>query len=89
MIVEAAIANPYIVKSFVAFVCNELNIKPKRITVAEWEELEGNTIGLCIDESEDEFIILVKDNLGERAFHVSRSTCRAGWLSECCQASRL
>ena len=61
MIVETAIANPYIVESFVAFLCNELKIKPKRITVAEWEELEGNTIGLCIDESEDEFIILVKE----------------------------
>lgn len=61
MIIETAISNPYIIKSFVQFLCYELNIKPKRITIAEWEELEGNTIGLCIDESEDEFIILVKE----------------------------
>ena len=61
MIIETAISNPYVVKSFVQFLCTELKINPKRITVAEWEELEGNTIGLCIDESEDEFIILVKE----------------------------
>ena len=61
MIIETAISNASIVKSFVRFLCIELKIKPKRITVAEWEELEGNIIGLCIDESEDEFIILVKE----------------------------
>lgn len=61
MIIETAISNPYIIKSFVTFLCIEFNIKPKRITVAEWEELDSNTIGLCIDESEDEFIILVKE----------------------------
>ena len=61
MIIETAISNASIVKSFVRFLCIELKIKPKRITIAEWEELEGNTIGLCIDESEDEFIILVKE----------------------------
>ena len=61
MIIETAISNSSIVKSFVRFLCIELKIKPKRITIAEWEELEGNTIGLCIDESEDEFIILVKE----------------------------
>ena len=61
MIIETAISNPHMVKSFVRFLCIELDIKPKRITVAEWEELESNVIGLCIDESEDEFIILVKE----------------------------
>ena len=62
MIVETAISNSAVVKSFVRFLCNELKIKPKRIIVAELEDLESNTIGLCIDESEDEFIILVKEN---------------------------
>ena len=61
MLIETAISNSAIVKSFVRFLCDELDIKPKRITIAEWEELESNTIGLCIDESEDEFIILVKE----------------------------
>ena len=61
MLIETSISHAAIVKSFVRFICSELNIKPKRITIAEWEELEGNTIGLCIDESEDEFIILVKE----------------------------
>jgi len=61
MIIETSISHASIVKSFVRFLCIELKINPKRITVAEWEELEGNTIGLCIDESEDEFIILVKE----------------------------
>lgn len=60
MIIETSISNSRTVKSFVRFLCAELVIEPKRITVAEWEELESNVIGLCIDESEDEFIILVK-----------------------------
>ena len=62
MLIETAISNSAVVKSFVRFLCTELNIKPKRIIVAELEDLKSNTIGLCIDESEDEFIILVKEN---------------------------
>jgi hypothetical protein len=61
MLIETSISHPAVVKSFVKFLCKELNIQPKRITVAEWEELESNVLGLCIDESEDEFIILVKE----------------------------
>lgn len=61
MLIETAISNSAVVKSFVRFLCTELNIKPKRIIVAELEDLKSNTIGLCIDESEDEFIILVKE----------------------------
>ena len=61
MLIETTISNSHIIKSFVRFICTELNIKPKRIIVAELEDLESNTIGLCIDESEDEFIILVKE----------------------------
>ena len=62
MLIETAISNSAVVKSFVRFLCDELKIKPKRIIVAELEDLKSNTIGLCIDESEDEFIILVKEN---------------------------
>lgn len=61
MIIETSISHPAVVRSFVKFLCKELDIQPKRITVAEWEELESNILGLCIDESEDEFIILVKE----------------------------
>ena len=62
MLIETAISNSAVVKSFVRFLCTELDIKPKRIIIAELEDFESNTIGLCIDESEDEFIILVKEN---------------------------
>jgi hypothetical protein len=61
MLIETSISHPAVVKSFVKFLCKELDIQPKRITVAEWEELESTVLGLCIDESEDEFIILVKE----------------------------
>ena len=62
MLIETAISNSAVVKSFVRFLCNELKIKPTRIIVAELEDLKSDTIGLCIDESDDEFIILVKEN---------------------------
>ena len=61
MLIETSISHPAVVKSFVRFLCKELDINPKRITIAEWEDLESNVLGLCIDESEDEFIILVKE----------------------------
>lgn len=61
MLIETAISNSAVVKSFIRFLCTELKIKPKRIIIAELEDLKSNTIGLCIDESEDEFIILVKE----------------------------
>lgn len=61
MLIETSISHQAVVRSFVKFLCKELDIQPKRITVAEWEELESNVLGLCIDESEDEFIILVRE----------------------------
>ena len=64
--IEVAIIHPdlpsngCLVSDFVNFVCRELTINPEKITLASWEV--GNKIhGMCIDESESEFIILVNE----------------------------
>jgi hypothetical protein len=65
-LIEVAIAHPdlpidgCLVSDFVKFVCKELSINPCRITLASWDV--GNQIqGMCIDETETEFIILVNE----------------------------
>lgn len=49
-----------LVERFATFLCVELDIRPRTITIASYEP-DDNTLGICLDESEDEFIILVKD----------------------------
>jgi hypothetical protein len=64
---EISINQSIHVKKFAEFLCHELDILPKKLTIASHEAEDGNS-GLCIDESEDEFIILVKEtnrNIGE------------------------
>jgi len=52
--------NGCLVTDFVNFTCKELNINPEKITVASWDV--GKEIhGICIDESDTEFIILVNE----------------------------
>lgn len=56
-----------LVEKFVEFICKELGIQPLKLTVASYDEDDGN-LGLCLDESDSEFIILVKEkdrNIGE------------------------
>ncbi len=67
MIIKADISNPTLVKNFVSFLCVELDVYPSSIMIADCE-LENGTLGLCLDQSDDEFIILVKEknrNIGE------------------------
>lgn len=60
MLLETAVSHPNLVEKFAKFLCEELSIQPKRITIAAYE-IDEDTLGMCIDESEDEFIILVKE----------------------------
>lgn len=49
-----------LVENFVKFICEELNIQPLRLTIASYDE-DDNLNGLCIDETDSEFIILIKE----------------------------
>lgn len=65
-IVETFIESPSSVKMFVDFLCEELKIKPNRITIASFES--EDSFGVCYDETETDFVILVKEqnrNVGE------------------------
>jgi hypothetical protein len=56
-----------LVEQFVNFICKELSINPLKLTIASYDE-DDNLNGLCMDESDNEFIILVKEtdrNIGE------------------------
>jgi len=67
MSIEVQMKDSRLVEKFTKFLCHELDVFPCRITVASHEADDGN-LGLCIDETEDEFIILVKEsnrNIGE------------------------
>jgi len=59
--VETLIAHPNLVEKFTNFICSELDIRPTRITIAPYED-EAEILGLCLDESETEFILLIKEN---------------------------
>lgn len=45
-------------KRFVEFICAELSIEPKRVTVAECKLVNG-IVGVCLDDDEGEFTILI------------------------------
>ena len=59
--IETLIAHPNLVEKFTNFLCSELDIAPTRITIAPYED-EAEILGLCLDESETEFILLIKEN---------------------------
>lgn len=66
-IIQTAVSNPSLVEKFTKFLCEELDIRPSKITVAQYE-LDDGILGLCLDESDDEFIVFVKEqgrNIGE------------------------
>jgi Zn-dependent peptidase ImmA (M78 family) len=50
----------FLVERFLRFLCDELDVRPRRVTVFPYEN-NDNISGMCIDESDDEFIILVKE----------------------------
>jgi hypothetical protein len=51
---------PFLVENLTSFICRDLNIKPKSITISEYEN-EDHVVGLCIDEEDDHFQILIKE----------------------------
>lgn len=51
---------PHLVENFVTFLCSKLGITPAKLTIATYELADGIQ-GVCIDESESEFIILVNE----------------------------
>lgn len=48
-------------KRFIEFICAELNIQPKRVTVAGCKLVNG-IVGVCLDDDEGEFTILIDKN---------------------------
>jgi hypothetical protein len=52
---------PRLVEDFAIFICNRFSILPDRITIASYE-LNNGINGMCIDESDNKFIILVNEN---------------------------
>ena len=59
-IINTEIGNPKLVEKFTDFLCRELGIMPLKVTIIPYEVDDG-TLGLCIDESEDEFLLLVRE----------------------------
>jgi hypothetical protein len=48
-----------VVERFVTFLCSELDIVPRELTIATYRM--SDAVGMCIDTSPDEFIILVNE----------------------------
>jgi hypothetical protein len=49
-----------LVYNFIYFLCTELNVTPTKISVASYKVDDG-ILGMCIDEADDNFIILVNE----------------------------
>ena len=68
MILETYVGTPLLVEKFVKFICDEYDIRPKKISICNMDKNKDSVLGLCLDTSEDEFIILVKEegrNIGQ------------------------
>lgn len=66
-IIQTSVSNPLFVEKLTKFLCEELDIRPSKVTVVPYE-VEDGILGLCLDESDDEFIVFVKEqgrNIGE------------------------
>jgi hypothetical protein len=66
MILRTGIKHKPLVEKFVRFLCEELAVFPTSITIVPFDEKD--CVGICIDESDTEFLILVKEdgrNIGE------------------------
>lgn len=60
--------NPALIERFITWLCRELDVTPNSIAVQGDDEIDQGVLGLCIDVSEDDFLILVKTgnrNIGE------------------------
>jgi hypothetical protein len=47
-----------LVENFVRFACVELDIQPKSLVIAKYDVVD-DTLGLCIDDTTEDYIILV------------------------------
>lgn len=66
-IVQTQVKNPSLVEKLTRFLCEELDIQPEKVTIVSYEVEDGN-VGLCLDESDTEFIVFVREenrNIGE------------------------
>jgi hypothetical protein len=59
-VIQAEVDNPYFVEKFARFLCSELDIRPAKVTIVPYEPNDG-ILGLCLDETEDEFVVFVKE----------------------------
>jgi hypothetical protein len=62
MILKTQLHDSYdhLVNPFVKFLCDELSVLPREVTIVS-EDVEGG-VGLCIDVDPDSFLILVKES---------------------------
>jgi hypothetical protein len=66
--IEVFISNPSLVEMLAKFLCDELDVTPSRLQIVPFEIDDSGDLGLCLDESDDEFIVFVKEkdrNIGE------------------------
>jgi hypothetical protein len=59
-VIQAEVDGPVFVEKFARFLCDELQIRPAKVTIVPYG-LNDGTLGLCLDESDDEFIVFVKE----------------------------
>lgn len=59
-IIQTAIAYPSLIEKLTRFLCEELDVRPARVAIVPYEVNDG-ILGLCLDESDDEFIVFVKE----------------------------
>lgn len=66
-LIQTQVSNPSLVDKLARFLCDEFDIRPEKLTIVSYEVEDGN-VGLCIDESDTEFIVFVREknrNIGE------------------------
>lgn len=66
-LIQTQVSNPSLVEKLARFLCEELDIRPEKLTIVPYE-VEDSNVGLCLDESDTEFIVFVREkdrNIGE------------------------
>jgi hypothetical protein len=58
--IRVLLSEAEIIEMFVVFLCKELDVQPRLLILETYDAKDGIN-GLCLDSSEDEFIILVKE----------------------------
>lgn len=66
-LIQTQVTHPSLVEKLARFLCDELDIRPEKLTIVSYE-VEDENLGLCLDESDTEFIVFVREknrNIGE------------------------